>query len=332
MKATVLLCSINALFAASSLLPAQIVHQNTTRDSDSNSGPGTSAAAVEDSYESNGVSARGSAAASGSGPGGSQANAEVSITHEETENSRSVTVTARATASASGGSNPPTTPPASTLRPFGDLGVTSRLVRADSRVTVGWKVEYVSNGENGNLFDVDEDRETVVTSQDADVDVVLLGSSFGRGAEGYDVEFSAKFSDEPTINSNIRTGSGRVSQDGVIKSRENVNAGVKLDLASRGIDSSRGGEESASDWRVMGIGQEGVRVLKNGDSMPRLSSRSNNRQSAGGFLLPYLSEDANTVKIGPNDALVLFEFGETSNQASAGLQDLAVLMTFKPGR
>lgn len=222
--------------------------------------------------------------------------------------------------------------------PTGSLDATSLVANASNKVELQWDVNLPAGTYTGglesfipDLVEIDADKGTLTTKKELDVEIHLLGSGYGR----YEclLEGWAKFSDESSPNSNISKSSRLIDSAEVFKSREGVPANVKLDLAFRGateVDNRSlfNVELAWSPWLTMGSAEGRVRFLKSGDPAPQFSANWSNMLGAEAFLLPYLSEDANTVYIGPRQVLVLFDFDETQTGQPTNLQDAVVLMTF----
>ena len=109
---------------------------------------------------------------------------------------------------------------------------------------------------------------------------------------------------------------------------------IFLNMGFRGTKSANANtpwwKRTWNSWRMMGKnkGHGGILVLKNGDPAPNFSPERSNQLSAKTFLLPYLSADGETIKIGPKDVVVLVDLNKSNAQSGADYQDLVILMTF----
>ncbi len=219
-----------------------------------------------------------------------------------------------------------------TDQPTGYLNASSLLVRASSNVDLDWKVQF-PGGNIEEIVEIDEQEDTVKTRTKTKVKVRLIGSGYQDVYGRYGpIQSYSKFSDESRHRPFFIGTGNRINPNKVLKSRT-VRKNIELNFASRGVVS--GTEDTPwwrlrwNGWRTMGVGHGGIIILKNGDPAPDFTPEYDNQISAETFLLPYLSEDAKTIKIGSRDVIVLVDLNKSSAEEGADYQDLVFLMTFK---
>lgn len=216
--------------------------------------------------------------------------------------------------------------------PTGYLDASSLLVRASSKVALDWNVEFPAAGDIEEIVEIDPEYDTVTSKVETRVKIRLIGAGYGNAYAAGWLESWVKFSDE-WLPRQFFTGTGdHVNPDAVLKNRI-VNEGIEMNMAFRGTVSANENtpwwRRTWNAWRTMGVGHGGIILLKNGDPAPQFSPERSNQLSAKTFLLPYLSADGETVKIGPKDVVVLVDLNKSSAAQGADYQDLVILMTFE---
>jgi hypothetical protein len=217
--------------------------------------------------------------------------------------------------------------------PTGYLDASSLLVRASSKVALDWKVQFPTSDDIEDIIEIDPDDDTVETKTKLNVKVRLLGAGYGSAYAAGWLESWAQFSDEWKAERFFNGTGDQVDPSEILKERE-VDENIFLNMGFRGTKSANANtpwwKRTWNSWRMMGKnkGHGGILVLKNGDPAPNFSPERSNQLSAKTFLLPYLSADGETIKIGPKDVVVLVDLNKSNAQSGADYQDLVILMTF----
>lgn len=220
---------------------------------------------------------------------------------------------------------------ASNDAPTGYLDASSLLVRATSKVSLDWKVDFPAPEEIEEIVDIDPGDDTVTSNVETSVKIRLLGAGYGSAYAAGWLESWVKFSDEWFATKFFEGTGDSVNPNRVLKNRK-VDAGVEMNMGFRGTVSANANtpwwRRTWNDWRLMGVGHGGILLLQDGDPAPQFSPETSNQLSAKTFLLPYLSADGQSIKIGPKDVVVLVDLNRSSAAEGADYQDLVILMSF----
>jgi hypothetical protein len=236
--------------------------------------------------------------------------------------------------------------------PRGTLSVDSTLVRVGTKSQLTWQVQYPET-----VTDIIEVAPTtIISKQELKMRVRVLGSrlknnnGLGNNISGVDAsnpallkkgivttttiddEKKGTISDQPVeiVWSKNKSTWSRIfygSQSTVVPT------GIVLDTVIAKSDvvdfGARGYLTSWLPLYATSPTCQNLIVLKNGDRTPtQIASKKNNQ--IDGFLKPYLSSDAQTVKIGQGELLILVELDQTQPLAVGfDYQDLGLLVTFE---
>jgi hypothetical protein len=186
-------------------------------------------------------------------------------------------------------------------------------------------------------FDIDDDGEITVNERFA-ARVEVLGAAISAGGQ-YDVPVTIKI--EIDNDTYAPWGDNRQAVSGNINDANNprsfdlpdlYEAGERIVIEARSF--LRYGRRSGrynSDWSELlrvksgGSRHELVKVLRNGDRVPRISGFMNQTAIAG-YVQDYVVDGR--VRLDDNQAIYLFELGETNTRSDAAdFQDAVVLVT-----
>ena len=236
--------------------------------------------------------------------------------------------------------------------PRGSLSVDSTLVRVGTQSQLAWQIQYPKV-----VTDIVEVTPTTITSKDElEMRVRILGanvrtdSGHGNNLDGMDssntgnkegVDLSGSIDDE-------RSGTyyGEMPVEAVWSKNKSawsrifygsyssiVPTEIVLDTVLAKSDVvDFGARGYLLDWLPLyctSTDCTNLLVLKNGDPTPPQIASKQYGQIAG-FVKPYLSTDAKSVKIGDNELLILVELDKTEPLAVGfDYQDLGMLITFE---
>jgi hypothetical protein len=230
--------------------------------------------------------------------------------------------------------------------PRGTLAVDSTLVRAGTQSQLTWEV----------IYPPEINTNPITTSVDLKMRVRVLGSKLknnnghGNNVDGMDssnpgkksgIDPSGSFDDE-------KKGASGGDQPVEIVWSKNKSAWSRIFYGSRStvvptavvLDTvvaksdiiDFGARGYLTNWLPLyctSTSCQNLIVLKNGDATPHQISSKKYGQ-IDGFLKPYLSTDAQTVKIGQGELLILVELDQTEPLAVGfDYQDLGLLVTFE---
>jgi hypothetical protein len=230
--------------------------------------------------------------------------------------------------------------------PRGTLNVESTLVRVGSQSQLSWEV----------LYPPEIKKDPITTSEELKMRVRVLGSKVrtnrghGNNVDGMDVsntgnkqgiDLSGSIDDEKSgtsfgempvevVWSKNRSAWSRIfygSYSTIVPTEIVLDTVIAksdiVDFGSRGY---------LHDWLPLyctSTSCHNLIVLKNGEPTPPQIASKQYGQIAG-FMKPYLSTDAQTVRIGVNELLILVELDQTEPLAVGfDYQDLGLLVTFE---
>lgn len=237
--------------------------------------------------------------------------------------------------------------------PRGTLTVDNSLVRVGTQSQLSWKIQYPEN-----VADiVDISTESIAPKEELQLRVRVLGAKLksnkghGNNVDGMDSSNTGNKSTNTTDQSGAvdDESSGTLIADQpleVVWSKNKsswqrifygsqstvVPTDVVLDtVVAKGDTVDFGARGYLTSWLPLYCTSSNCRnliVLKNGDrTPPQIASKQYGQIE--GFLKPYLSTDAKTVKIGPTELLILVELDQTEPLAVGfDFQDLGLLVTF----
>jgi hypothetical protein len=236
--------------------------------------------------------------------------------------------------------------------PRGTLSVDSTLVRIGTQSQLNWQIQYPQS-----VTDIVEISPTTITSkEELKMRVRVLGSKLrtdnghGNNVDGMDssntgkksgVDLSSSIDDEKSgtligdqpvevVWSKNKSAWSRIfygSQSTVVPTEVVLDTVIAksdiVDFGARGY---------LSNWLPLYCTSSNCRnlvVLKNGDPTPHQIASKKYGQ-IDGFIKPYLSTDAQTVRIGAGELLILLELDQTEPLAVGfDYQDLGLLVTFE---
>lgn len=236
--------------------------------------------------------------------------------------------------------------------PRGTLNVDKTLVRVGTQSQLDWQIRYPEI-----VTDIVEVTPTTITSkEELKMRVRVLGSKLknnnglGNNTSGIDASNPAllkKGTVTTTTTDDEKNGAIGNQPVEVVWSKNKsvwsrifygsqstvVPTAVVLDTVIAKTDIvDFGARGYLSDWLPLYSTSSSSRnliILKNGDRTPSQISSMKYGQITG-FLKPYLSTDAQTVKIGPGELLILLELDQTEPLAAGfDYQDLGLLVTFQ---
>jgi hypothetical protein len=238
------------------------------------------------------------------------------------------------------------------LIPRGTLSVDSTLIRVGTQSELAWQIQYPQS-----VTDIIEVTPTTITSkEELKMRVRVLGSKLknnnglGNNTSGVDAsnpallkkgtvttttiddEKNGAIGDQPVevVWSKNKSSWSRIfygSQSTVVPTAVVLDTVIaKTDIVDFG---ARG---YLSNWLPLystSNNTQNLIVLKNGDpTPPQIASKKYGQ--INGFLKPYLSTDAQRVKIGAGELLILVELDQTEPLAVGfDYQDLGLLVTFE---
>jgi len=237
--------------------------------------------------------------------------------------------------------------------PRGTLAVDNSLVRVGTQSQLTWNIQYPEK-----ITDlVDVTTESITPMEELQLRVRILGAKLksnnghGNNADSMDSSNPGKKSTTTTDRSGSLDdeSSGKWLADQPVeilwsKNKSSwqrifygsqstvVSTNVVLDtVLAKGDSVDFGARGYLTSWLPLYCTSSNCRnliVLKNGDpTPPQLASKQYGQIE--GFLKPYLSTDAKTVKIGPTELLILVELDQTEPLAVGfDYQDLGLLATF----
>lgn len=236
--------------------------------------------------------------------------------------------------------------------PRGSLSVDSTLVRVGTQSQLAWQIQYPQS-----VTDIVEVTPTTITSkEELKMRVRVLGSKVrtdrghGNNVDGMDVSNTGKKQGVDLSGSidDEKSGAqfGEMPVEAVWSKNKSswsrifygsystiVPTEIVLDTVIAKSDVvDFGARGYLLDWLPLYCTSttcHNLIILKNGDSTPHQIASKQYGQIAG-FVKPYLSTDAQTVKIGDSQLLILVELDQTEPLAVGfDYQDLGMLVTFE---
>lgn len=209
--------------------------------------------------------------------------------------------------------------------PRGTLNVDNDQVGIGGRSQLDWKIQYPKT-----VTDIVTVTPSTITAKETlKMRVRVLGSGLKKkgntvnnsaGDGPIEVVWRKNNSDWALIFSG--TG-GTVIPTQVVLDTE-VAQSDTIDFGARGYLNNKGLPLYATSTKT-----QNLVILKNGDETPP-QIRGKTINQIGGFLKPYLSTDAKTVRIGPSELLILVDLDQTQPEAVGfDYQDLGLLVTFE---
>lgn len=210
--------------------------------------------------------------------------------------------------------------------PVGWLSASPGIVKAGSRPQLKWSIthpatviDYVNVGTN-----------TVTPRQELDMEIRVLGagvtSSNSNGSNLTFVPTEATFSYDGGSYQRIFFGTNHDVDPAKV-----VRSGVALPGKSLRFGGRYYWNNKWSTAYTSTSGTKNVRTLVNGDTPPT-TYPLHTAPTLENFIKPYL-DASGKVRIGPMDVIVFMELTHTDNQANQhgyDLQDMVLLVTFKP--
>ena len=189
------------------------------------------------------------------------------------------------------------------------------------------------------------DDDTIVPSEDYALRVKVIGAAISNGYYNYGVTTKMNIGGTTHQPFGSFTGgkTGNVNDDQNPRSytfESKFSAGTKVDVIGRSWKKKRNknGKKDRHWYQYLeasglDTGTQQIKVLRDGDPVPDISGY-NNQSSIEDFVKDYINTDSNTMKLGKNEAIYLFELGTTNMGSSAAdFQDLVVLVSLakEPG-
>ena len=164
---------------------------------------------------------------------------------------------------------------------------------------------------------------TVIPEADYTADVELLGTGFTYGAGGPRIPVTV---DVLVDGTTYEPWPGNVNDGGNPRSHtlsnQPANAGISVTVTG-----DPDGEYVGSRTRASTDTEDGwVYVLRDGDTPPNLEGFGD-QDDAAAYVQPYLEDG--TLDLASNEAIFLFELGDSRSGAAADYQDAVVLVTLR---
>lgn len=226
-------------------------------------------------------------------------------------------------------------------------------VHVDGQMTAGgstgasfWSVyalqEYHPNhNANAQPIQFAVDGDAVVPAESFAAKVTVLGAAISYGGQ-YNMAVTTKFkvggAAHTPFGDFAQAATGNVNDDQNPRSYifpSAFTAGTRIDVLGRAWKKKKSYYSGASNshWKlhreIDGSNSESpyVKVLRHGDPVPDITGFMN-QQSIEDFVKDFVDPTSNTVVLGQNEAIYLFELGVTDlNSAAADFQDLVVLVS-----
>lgn len=211
------------------------------------------------------------------------------------------------------------------LLPVGNLDAFPTLVQTGTHPTLTWDIQYPE--EITEIVTIIPPNGPVTPKVDLCMEVRVLGASYqigtdrkGRPIWGY-VQAEVKFNGSSSYTQFFYDTQDKVQPSQVYYSTP-VTAGYGIDFRARSYNGSQW-----LPWRYSSSTAPNVVILVNGDRPPT-TVPAFSQGNIESFLRPYM-DAGGYIDIGPKDAIILVELGQTNVMASGfDLQDIVFLVSF----